>query len=178
MPVIAIQRSRSLACLHVVAYRKLAEILIITFEFMCFWIQTRERLRVESLAGIQTLHYDCDEEFLVWNPGGKSGQWSKSKCLLSKATPWELVSSINTKQNQREEREGVKGDLFHSKYFRAFLEVVWGLSEPLENSGIVRQANANPSPVAVCLSVCWADNVDFFFLSYLLSCFLPFVSTM
>lgn len=85
---------------------------------------------------------------------------------------------MNTKQNQREEREGVKGDLFHCKYFRVFLEVVWGLGEALENSSTVCRVNANPSPVAACLSVCRADNVDFLYLLSLLSCFLPFVSTV
>lgn len=55
-------------------------------------------------------------------------------------------------------------------------EVVDGLSEPLEDSGTSRRANANPSPVAPCLSVCWADNVDSFHPPALLSRLLPFVS--
>lgn len=115
-------------------------------------------------------------KFASLNPRRELRAVEQSEYLLSKATPRELPSYMNTKQNQREEREGVKGDLVHCKYFIAFLEVVWGLSEPLENSGTVRWAHANPSPVAACLSVCRADNVDFFYLPSLLSCFLPFVS--
>lgn len=89
------------------------------------------------------------------------------------------MNTHGKKKYQREEREGVKGDLFYCKYFRdIFLGVVWGLSEPLQNSSTMRRANANPSPVAACLSVCRADNVEFFYLPFLLSCFLPFVSAV
>lgn len=97
------------------------------------------------------------------NPRGNSEQQS-SRDLLSKATPGELASRTSTEENQSQDREYVKGNLFHCKYFRALLRVVWGPSEPLENSGTVHQANANPSPAAACLSVCWADNADFFYL--------------
>lgn len=128
----------------------------------------------EPCIAIVTRHF----KFASLNPRWDFRAVKQSKYLLSKATAWELASYMNTKQNQREEREGVKGDLFHCKYFRAFFEVVWGLSEPLENSGTVRQANANPSPIATCLSVSRADNVDFFYLPSLLSCFLPFVSAV
>lgn len=100
--------------------------------------------------------------FVGLNPCWEFRAAKQSKYLFSKATPRELL--YEREKKTKEKKEGVKGDLFHCKYFRDFLGVVWGLSEPLENSGTVRWANANPSPVAACLSVCRADNVELFYL--------------
>ena len=124
----------------------------------------------ESLAGIWTLLYD---EVLNPRRGFRAGKWSKLPARQSHTSGASFLYEHEPNSERR-----VQGYLLHCKYFRASSEAVLGLSAPLENSGTVRRANANPSPVAPCLSVCRADNVDLFYLPSLLSCFLPFVSAV
>lgn len=70
------------------------------------------------------------------------------------------------------------GDLFHFKYLMGLLRGCLASQGAIGKFQYSVRANANPSPVATCLSVCREDNVGFFYLPSLLSCFLTFVSAV